>query len=197
LSALLSLDACRHRRPCRAGQCDARQGWLLLGTAIAAPLLAEACTHASCDALCSNAADKCSDKNPQSYRNTCLEQCAGHVNALPAACNTQRDDLLSCVATAPSVNCDDPQSSQACTPEAQALNDCVKQAGGCGSGAGAGSGSCTMNPSGAGSSGSGSSGSGSSGSGSSGSGASSSSKSASSGAAASGSGSGAGAGSGS
>jgi hypothetical protein len=84
---------------------------------------------ASCDAVCSNVIDKCDSGSALTdggaERNACLETCSERVQTVPDSCASDRDLLLSCLSDAPSINCNDPQASAACTMANSALDACA------------------------------------------------------------------------
>jgi hypothetical protein len=98
--------------------------WLLLATAVCAAAAVGCGGGASCDAACSNATSKCGGNQKDTYQNACLEQCTTRVAATTNTCAAQRDALLSCIAGASSVKCDDPQQSFDCQAQNQALDQC-------------------------------------------------------------------------
>lgn len=86
---------------------------------------------ATCDAVCDNFMDKCyggpvlgGDDFEDLVRNDCLEQCGTRAQAVPEPCGAARDDLLSCIASAPSIDCNDAQRSSSCTSENERLLAC-------------------------------------------------------------------------
>jgi uncharacterized membrane protein YgcG len=113
-------------------------------------------TEPSCESVCDNYIDLCvSDLDTDPAYNACLETCTGSNNDIPAACGTQRDEVLICLADAESLDCASPQSSAACEEQNGTLYEClVKEAGGSGgsggSGGGGGSGGAAASTSSAG-----------------------------------------------
>jgi hypothetical protein len=114
----------------------------------AVPMLVDCGGQATCDDLCDNLLDKCASdfgefgEYEDVVRNDCLEQCAQRSNAVPEKCALEKDDVLSCLADADSLDCSDAQQSASCANENAALNACVfgsSNDGGGGSGGGGGS----------------------------------------------------------
>lgn len=102
--------------------------------------LADCAGAASCDAVCDNVLDKCFDDafgliDEDAVRNDCMEQCAQRSDTVPEKCAAERDEVLSCLAQAESIDCDEPQLSAACSDANQELAEC----GGSGGGASTGS----------------------------------------------------------
>jgi hypothetical protein len=100
---------------------------LTIAAAVAALGLAHCSGAATCDAVCDNVLDKCTDGflgSSDAARNDCVEECSQRAEAVPDECAEERDEVLSCLARAESVDCDDPQRSAACTDENEALAKC-------------------------------------------------------------------------
>ncbi len=100
---------------------------LTLVAAVAVLGLTHCSGAATCDAVCDNVLDKCTDGflgSSDAARNDCVEQCSQRAEAVPDGCAAERDDVLSCLAMAESIDCDDPQRSSACTDENEALAKC-------------------------------------------------------------------------
>ncbi|NUO52473.1 MAG: hypothetical protein HOV80_26800 [Polyangiaceae bacterium] len=98
-----------------------------LAAAVAALGLAHCSGAATCDAVCDNVLDKCTDGflgSSDAARNDCVEQCSQRSEAVPDSCAAERDEVLSCLAKAESIDCNDPQRSAACTDENEALARC-------------------------------------------------------------------------
>ena len=122
----------------------------------AVPMLVDCGARATCDDLCDNVLDKCSSdfgtygEYEDVARNNCLEECAQRSNSVPEKCALEKDDVLSCLADADSLDCADAQQSASCATENAALNSCVfgSNTGDGGSGGGAGDGSTSSAPDG-------------------------------------------------
>ncbi len=98
---------------------------LFLSTALAVPLLTDCKGPASCEAVCDNVLDKCTDFATEVARNDCLEECEQRSKAVPGSCAAERDEVLTCLALASSIDCSDPQQSAACTGENADLGACA------------------------------------------------------------------------
>lgn len=97
----------------------------------------------SCDSLCDNYLDLCVGVDADDAdRNACLESCQGVVNDIPSSCGTARDEALSCLSDAESLECSNALASASCEAEVTELFDCWAE-----SGQGSGSGSGTPSPS--------------------------------------------------
>src|SRR5690349_17386803 len=65
----------------------------------------------SCDAVCDNYFDKCSELSPRDTdRNACLEICYENFSGVPGACDDPLANYLACLAGAESLSCDSPWS---------------------------------------------------------------------------------------
>ena len=107
------------------GRATARVLGVAFASAVVAAALVDCGGSATCQGVCDNVIDKCLQQPDSVAYNNCLEDCSQRVKAVPEKCNDSRDEVLSCLSSADSINCLDAQQSAACADENAALVVCA------------------------------------------------------------------------